>query len=181
MILHPDRRTVLAGLGAFSAGIRGAAAQAQVGTADLILFNGKITTLDRQNPQAEAIAIRGGPLRCSGDRARRHATRWFRHATHRPQGPPRHSRADRQPHARHPRRAQLQHGAALGWRAIARRRDADAQGAGCAHACSAMGPRRRRLHGASVCREAAADARRDQRDSPRIRRCSCCISTIARC
>jgi hypothetical protein len=27
------------------------------GTADLILFNGKITTLDRQNPETQAIAI----------------------------------------------------------------------------------------------------------------------------
>jgi predicted amidohydrolase YtcJ len=59
MILHPDRRTVVAGLGAFATGLRGAVAQAQEGTADLILFNGKITTLDRQNPQAQAIAIRG--------------------------------------------------------------------------------------------------------------------------
>src|SRR5262245_64348207 len=57
MILHPDRRTVLAGLGAFATGLRGAAAQE--GTADLILFNGRVTTLDRQNPQAQAIAIRG--------------------------------------------------------------------------------------------------------------------------
>src|SRR5262249_3148538 len=59
MIFDPDRRTVLAGLGAFAAGVCGAAAQAQDGTADVILFNGRITTLDRQNPQAEAIAIRG--------------------------------------------------------------------------------------------------------------------------
>src|SRR5262252_832322 len=57
MIIHPDRRAVLAGLGAFAAGLRGAAAQE--GTPDLILFNGKITTLDRQNPEAQAIAIRG--------------------------------------------------------------------------------------------------------------------------
>jgi hypothetical protein len=59
MIHHTDRRTVLTGLGALAAGLRGAAAQAQDGTVDLILFNGKVTTLDRQNPQAEAIAIRG--------------------------------------------------------------------------------------------------------------------------
>jgi cytosine/adenosine deaminase-related metal-dependent hydrolase len=57
MILHPDRRAVLAGLGAFAAGLRVAAAQD--GNADLILFNGRITTLDRQNPEAQAIAIRG--------------------------------------------------------------------------------------------------------------------------
>jgi hypothetical protein len=29
-------------------------------SADLILFNGKITTLDRQKPQAQAAAIRDG-------------------------------------------------------------------------------------------------------------------------
>ena len=66
MILQPDRRTVLAGLGAFAAGLRGAVAQAQEGTADLILFNGKITTLDRQNPQAQAIAIRGDRFVAAG-------------------------------------------------------------------------------------------------------------------
>jgi predicted amidohydrolase YtcJ len=66
MILHPDRRAVLAGLGAFAAGLRGAAAQAQDGTADLILFNGRITTLDRQNPQAQAIAIRGDRFVAAG-------------------------------------------------------------------------------------------------------------------
>jgi len=66
MILQPDRRTVLAGLGAFATGLRGAVAQAQEGTADLILFNGKITTLDRQNPQAQAIAIRGDRFVAAG-------------------------------------------------------------------------------------------------------------------
>src|SRR3989442_14543819 len=66
MTFHPDRRTVLAGLGAFSAGLRGAAAQAQDGTADLILFNGRITTLDRQNPEAQAIAIRGDRFVAAG-------------------------------------------------------------------------------------------------------------------
>src|SRR5262249_21296210 len=59
MIFDPDRRTVLAGLGAFAAGVCGAAAQAQDGSVDLILFNGRITTLDRQAPQADALAIRG--------------------------------------------------------------------------------------------------------------------------
>src|SRR5215831_11567723 len=60
MILHPDRRTVMAGLGALAAGLRGAPAHAQDGPADLLLFNGRITTLDRQNPQAQPIAIAGG-------------------------------------------------------------------------------------------------------------------------
>src|SRR5262249_37439257 len=59
MIHHQDRRTFLAGLGALAAGLPGAAAWAQDGAPDLILFNGRITTLDRQNPEAQAIAIRG--------------------------------------------------------------------------------------------------------------------------
>src|SRR5262245_56762674 len=65
MIFNPDRRTVLTGLGASAAG-RGAAAQAQASTPDLILFNGRITTLDRQNPQAQAIAIRGDRFIAAG-------------------------------------------------------------------------------------------------------------------
>ncbi len=66
MFFHPDRRTVLAGLGAFSAGLRGTGAQAQDGTADLVLFNGKVTTLDRQNPEAQAIAIHGDRFVAAG-------------------------------------------------------------------------------------------------------------------
>src|ERR1700752_1978160 len=57
---------MLAGLGAFVAGLRGSVAQAQEGNADLILFNGRVTTLDRQNPQAEAIAIRGDRFVAAG-------------------------------------------------------------------------------------------------------------------
>jgi hypothetical protein len=64
MPFHPDRRGVLAGLGAFAGGRPKAAAQE--GTADIILFNGRITTLDRQNPQAQAIAIRGERFAAAG-------------------------------------------------------------------------------------------------------------------
>jgi hypothetical protein len=39
---------------------RPAWAEATTGPADLILYNGKITTLDRQIPDAQAVAIRGG-------------------------------------------------------------------------------------------------------------------------
>ncbi|MDQ0347604.1 amidohydrolase [Ancylobacter vacuolatus] len=35
-------------------------------TADLILFNGKVTTLDRSNPQAEAVAIKDGKVLFAG-------------------------------------------------------------------------------------------------------------------
>src|SRR5712672_867768 len=65
MIHHPKRRTMLAGLGAIAAH-SGASAQAQDGAAELILFNGRITTLDRQNPQPQAIAIRGDRFVAAG-------------------------------------------------------------------------------------------------------------------
>src|SRR5467141_63519 len=65
MIHHPNRRTMLAGLGAIAAH-SGASAQAQDGAAELILFNGRITTLDRQNPQPQAIAIRGDRFVAAG-------------------------------------------------------------------------------------------------------------------
>ena len=81
----------------------------------------------------------------------------------RPQGPARAARPDRQPPPRHPRRAELQHGAALGRRALARRRDGHAEAPGRHHAAAAMGARRRRLHRAPVRRKAPADHRRDQR------------------
>jgi hypothetical protein len=35
--------------------------------ADLILFNGKITTFDRQNPQAQAVAVRDRRFQAVGD------------------------------------------------------------------------------------------------------------------
>jgi predicted amidohydrolase YtcJ len=59
-----DRRNLLAGLGAFAAAIGSQTgsgrAQTMKDPADLILFNGKITTLDRQNPSATAVAISDG-------------------------------------------------------------------------------------------------------------------------
>ncbi len=81
----------------------------------------------------------------------------------RPRRTARHSRADRQSHPPDPRRAQLQHGAALGRCAFARRRAAHVARAGTTHAGAAVGPRRRRLVGVSVRRAADAHARRDQR------------------
>ena len=35
--------------------------------ADLILYNGKLTTLDRSNPSATAIAIKDGIIKAVGD------------------------------------------------------------------------------------------------------------------
>ena len=57
------RRDIVAGMAAAAAsGLIPTSARAETmnETADLILLNGKVTTLDRQNPQAEAVAIRDG-------------------------------------------------------------------------------------------------------------------------
>ena len=60
----PDRRTVISGIGAFATGLwirpGGVEAQSASTSADLILFNGKITTLDRQKPEARAVAMHDG-------------------------------------------------------------------------------------------------------------------------
>src|SRR6201982_211696 len=73
MTRQPDRRTVLAGLGAvtvaFGAQEKRAGAQTAEGAADIILFNGKISTLDRQAPDATAIAIRDGRFVAVGNDA----------------------------------------------------------------------------------------------------------------
>jgi predicted amidohydrolase YtcJ len=67
----PSRRTIVAGLGSFAArfGLQphSAKAQSMNTTPDLILFNGKITTLDRQKPEASAAAIRDGRFVTVGD------------------------------------------------------------------------------------------------------------------
>jgi predicted amidohydrolase YtcJ len=64
-----DRRTVITGIGALA----GAAltpkyveAQSVNATPNLILYNGKVTTLDRQNPEAQAVAILDGRFVTAG-------------------------------------------------------------------------------------------------------------------
>jgi predicted amidohydrolase YtcJ len=62
MTSKPDRRNVVAGMAAITAGLgmsslRGEA-QTMSEAPDIVFFNGRITTLDRANPQAQAIAIR---------------------------------------------------------------------------------------------------------------------------
>src|SRR4051812_30614919 len=61
MTSRPDRRIVVAGLGALL-GLSPAASEAQPmnSSAELVLYNGRITTLDRQRPEAEAVAMRDG-------------------------------------------------------------------------------------------------------------------------
>ena len=57
------RRTIVSGMAAAAAaGLSPfrSGAHAMTQTADLILTGGKVTTLDRTNPQADAIAIRDG-------------------------------------------------------------------------------------------------------------------------
>ncbi len=70
MVVSSNRRDVVAGLGALAAagGLQANRARGQGVTdaADLILFNGKITTLDRQNPDADALAIQDGRFMGAG-------------------------------------------------------------------------------------------------------------------
>jgi predicted amidohydrolase YtcJ len=62
MATEPNRRNVVAGIGAVTTGLgismRRGEAQTVSGPPDMIFFNGKITTLDRGNPQAQAVAVR---------------------------------------------------------------------------------------------------------------------------
>jgi len=98
-----------------------------------------------------------------GDQRRGSPSPWAGDAGDRRQGSDGHPRPERLPPAPDPRRAQLQHGAALGRRAQPGRRPADAQGAGPAHPAAAVGARRRRLDRVPVRRAAHAHPRRDQR------------------
>src|SRR5882672_8996838 len=70
MTMKSNRRTWLTGFAALASGLglRSGSAEAQSATTapDLILFNGKITTLDRQNPEAQAVAIRDGRFMAAG-------------------------------------------------------------------------------------------------------------------
>jgi predicted amidohydrolase YtcJ len=71
MATNPDRRTIVAGLGTLAAGFglqpHSVEAQPMNTPVDLILFNGKITTLDRQKPEASAAAIKDGRFVAVGD------------------------------------------------------------------------------------------------------------------
>ena len=67
----PDRRQFIAAAGLLAAGLVPTSPKAQTmsETADLILFNGKVTTLDPTNPQAEAVAVKGGRILFAGSTA----------------------------------------------------------------------------------------------------------------
>lgn len=69
--MNPTRRTLLKSVGAVAlvgAGARHAEG-AEMTTPELILTNGRITTLDPSNPEAEAVAIAGGRVLAAGPAA----------------------------------------------------------------------------------------------------------------
>jgi predicted amidohydrolase YtcJ len=70
MTRTPTRRAVVTGIGALAAGVgissRRGEAQSMSSNPDLILFNGKITTLDRQIPEAQAVAVKDGQFGAVG-------------------------------------------------------------------------------------------------------------------
>src|SRR5713101_4136169 len=71
MVYKPDRRNVVTGIGAITAGLgmstmRGEA-QTMSEAPEIIFFNGKVTTLDRATPQAQAIAIRNSRFVAASD------------------------------------------------------------------------------------------------------------------
>lgn len=61
-----NRRQVLAGTTALIAAAGPGAAFAQAGAADLVLLNGRITTMDTARPEATALAARGGTFMAVG-------------------------------------------------------------------------------------------------------------------
>src|SRR5262249_7535454 len=64
---NPHRRRALEALGAFGAGVALPALTKELPmTADLLLVNARVTTLDRANPEAEAVAISKGVIAALG-------------------------------------------------------------------------------------------------------------------
>ena len=66
----PNRRDIIAGATALGlTALMRTPAMGQTATSDLILINGKFTTLDRSNPAPQAVAITGGRFSAVGDAA----------------------------------------------------------------------------------------------------------------
>ncbi|KAG1531277.1 hypothetical protein G6F50_016789 [Rhizopus delemar] len=114
---HGRRNVVLGGSAAMALGLAGRAGAAfdspskERRMSTLVIRNARITTLDPQQPHAQALAVQEGRIVAVGRPA----------PVARPQ---------RQPHAPDPRRPELQPGTALGWPACAGRCDGDAEGTG---------------------------------------------------
>ena len=96
---------------------------------DLILHNAKITTLHAQKPEVEAVAIKDGLFAADRQLRRSPRERRIEHTCRRSRRSSRDTGPDRQPHA-YSRRPQLQHGASLGRRPLARRCDAHVETTG---------------------------------------------------
>ena len=77
-----NRRQLLAGAAAVTA-LPIATESFAMNQTDLILTNAKVTTLDRENPQAEAVAIRGGKFLAVGteQEVRAAAARFVAHSS----------------------------------------------------------------------------------------------------
>lgn len=132
-----------------------------LGKADLILVNGQFHTVDRENPLAEAVAVRDGKFLEVGTVAEV--------MQHHGDGT---KVVDLKGHTAIPGlndshlhliRGGLNYNLELRWgrRAVARRRPADAERAGPAHAVAPVGARGGRLERVPVCRAPHADAGRD--------------------
>ena len=74
-----------------------------LGVPTLILYDGKISTVDRRNSTVEAIALRDGEIIATGDDRGVRKLAAARHQADRPQRPPRPAGPDRRPPPRHAR------------------------------------------------------------------------------
>ena len=148
---------------------------------DVILTNGRFTTLDPAEPNPEAVAIEGGRFSAVG--AARDILPSAGPATQIIDLGGRRAIPGLIDSHLHVIRGGLNYNMELRWDGVPTLADAmaHAEGAGARHAAAAVGARGRRVHRAPVRREAPADARRDQRGRRRRRRSSSCTSTIARC
>ncbi len=140
-----------------SVAVRTHAGGCDMNSPELLLYNGAITTLDPVHPQVSAVAISGGRITATGGDELL-ATADGKTVRIDLKGRRGHPRPERFPHPRHPGRPQLQHGAALGRRAVAGIGAGDAPRAGPAHPAPPVGAGDRRLDGVPVCRAADADA-----------------------
>ena len=140
---------------------------AEVKSPDLILTNGRFTTLDRRQPEVAAVAIASGRFTAVGAEELIVPTAGPRTRVIDCGG--RRVIPGLIDNHIHIIRGGLNYNMELRWDGVPSLADAmrNAQGAGGAHAGAAMGARGRRLHRAPVRREAPADPRRDQRRGAR--------------
>ena len=123
-----------------------------------VLLNGKILTVDPKFSTAEALAIRDGRIVAAGTSADLRKMAGPQARCDRSGGTHRNPGLDRFAHARHPRRAQLQHRSELDRRAIARRSAGPNPPGISQHAAGRMADRGGRLERPAVLGESAAHA-----------------------